>query len=118
MTLLLEIARVILLKLDLPSLWAYLLYLTSTVYTLYCRLTCFRLKAGIIAKVGNSSGLAKFFFDQAFASKKAAMSVGRDTPIWNAIVFKKFKAALGGNVRFVVSGGAPLSKECGEFLKV
>lgn len=46
------------------------------------------------------------------------MAMGKDTPIWNAIVFKKFKTALGGNVRFVVSGGAPLSKECGEFLRV
>jgi long-chain acyl-CoA synthetase len=77
-----------------------------------------RLKAGILSKVEKSSGLAKFFFNQAYASKKAAVSVGKDTPLWNTIVFSKFKAALGGNVRFVVSGGAPLSKECGEFLRV
>lgn len=31
------------------------------------------------------------------------------------LVFQKFKARLGGRVRFFVSGGAPLSKEIGEF---
>ncbi len=32
-----------------------------------------------------------------------------------ALVYKKFRARLGGRVRFCVSGGAPLSKELGEF---
>jgi len=77
-----------------------------------------KLKAGILAKVSHSSGIVKFLFNTAFEQKKDAMKVGKDTPLWNLLVFKKFKQGLGGNVRFVVSGGAPLSKECGEFLKV
>jgi len=46
------------------------------------------------------------------------VQVGKDTPLYNRVVFKKMKEALGGNVRFIVTGGAPLSKECGEFMKV
>ncbi|MBI3996026.1 MAG: long-chain fatty acid--CoA ligase [Candidatus Omnitrophica bacterium] len=35
--------------------------------------------------------------------------------IADRLVFQKFKARLGGRVRFFVSGGAPLSQEIGEF---
>ncbi|KFM24599.1 Long chain acyl-CoA synthetase 4 [Auxenochlorella protothecoides] len=39
-------------------------------------------------------------------------------PIWDKIVFKKIKAALGGRCRVLVSGGAPLSLHAEEFLRV
>jgi len=77
-----------------------------------------KIKAGILTKVAQGSALQQYIFKQAFASKQAAIKVGKETPLWNAIVFKKFKGALGGRVRFIVTGGAPLSRECGEFMKV
>jgi len=45
------------------------------------------------------------------------MSEGKDTPIWNKLVLNKLKARIGGNVRFIVSGGAPLSSQCADFLQ-
>jgi long-chain acyl-CoA synthetase len=42
----------------------------------------------------------------------------KNTPIFDRLIFNKMQAAVGGRVRFMVSGGAPLSKECAEFLRV
>lgn len=77
-----------------------------------------KIKAGILGKVSAASSIQQTLFHKAFADKKAASAVGKDTPIWNRLVFGKMKAALGGRVEWIVSGGAPLSKECGEFLRV
>ena len=40
------------------------------------------------------------------------------TPLWDRLVFAKLKARLGGRVRLIVSGGAPLAPHTEEFLKV
>ena len=40
------------------------------------------------------------------------------SPLMDRIVFKKTKAAFGGRVRFVVSGGAPLGPSVEEFLHI
>ncbi len=38
--------------------------------------------------------------------------------VWDKIIFKKTKSALGGNVRLACTGGAPISSEVLRFLKV
>ena len=48
----------------------------------------------------------------------AAMRNGESTPILDAIVFKKIRALLGGSMRLMLSGGAPLSKETHDFMRV
>ena len=40
------------------------------------------------------------------------------SPLMDRVVFKKTKAAFGGRVRFVVSGGAPLGPSVEEFLNI
>ena len=40
------------------------------------------------------------------------------SPLMDRVVFKKTKAAFGGRVRFVVSGGAPLGPSVEEFLHI
>jgi len=40
------------------------------------------------------------------------------TPLLDRLLFKTFKQAFGGNVRFIVSGGAPLASHVEEFLTV
>jgi len=57
-------------------------------------------------------------FKQGYSARKAALTEGKDTPIWNRLLFNTFKSALGGRVRFIISGGAPLSPQCCEFLGV
>lgn len=37
---------------------------------------------------------------------------------WDCLIFKKFKALLGGRVKLLVSGGAPLSSDVKSMLRV
>lgn len=39
-------------------------------------------------------------------------------PLFDKLVFSKVKQRLGGNVKLIVSGGAPLAPHVEEFLKV
>ncbi len=40
------------------------------------------------------------------------------TPLFDKVVFSKIKARLGGRVKIIVSGGAPLAGHVEEFLKI
>jgi hypothetical protein len=40
------------------------------------------------------------------------------TPVFDKVVFSKIKARLGGRVKLIVSGGAPLAGHVEEFLKI
>jgi len=42
---------------------------------------------------------------------------GYDTPIMNKLVFSKFSGILGGRVRLLLSGGAPLAEEAHQFIR-
>jgi len=42
---------------------------------------------------------------------------GMTTPLVDRLVFNKIKALLGGKMRFVISGGAPLSPETHDFIR-
>merc|ERR1712227_884869 len=42
---------------------------------------------------------------------------GHDTPIMNKIIFSKFKAIVGGNLRILLSGGAPLAPDAHDFVR-
>ena len=44
--------------------------------------------------------------------------LGQAAPWLDGILFKKFKQAFGGRVRFIVSGGAPLATHIEEYLAV
>lgn len=76
------------------------------------------IKKGALEKVENSSPLKKFLFQTAFDWKKNAMHKhARDTPLWNLLVFNKFKTLTGGRVRAIIAGGAPSSSETLIFLR-
>ena len=45
------------------------------------------------------------------------MELGWDTPIVDKIVFDKISAVLGGRLRLVIVGGAPLAPETHRFLR-
>ena len=46
------------------------------------------------------------------------MRRGQETPILDALIFKKIRALLGGKMRLMLAGGAPLSKEVHNFMRV
>lgn len=70
-----------------------------------------RISKGITDKVSRSGELAGAFFKWAYAYKQAWMRRGYATPILDQIVFKKIRGLLGGRVRLMISGGAPLAPD-------
>ena len=58
-------------------------------------------------------------FAIAYAAKKKALEEGRPPPaIWEKIVFSKLRDKLGGRVRYMSTGSAPISAQVMEFLRV
>jgi long-chain acyl-CoA synthetase len=58
-------------------------------------------------------------FAVAYAAKKKALEEGRAPPaIWEKIVFSKLRDKLGGRVRYMSTGSAPISAQVMEFLRV
>jgi long-chain acyl-CoA synthetase len=81
---------------------------------------------GILGNRNAAPPMRQKIFDWAFSvGKEASKYQQRREPvpallamknaIANKLVFGKIQAVLGGRIKFLVSGGAPLSKEIGEF---
>ncbi|CAB3230315.1 unnamed protein product [Arctia plantaginis] len=70
-----------------------------------------RISKGITDKVSRSGEFASAFFKWAYTYKQTWMRRGYDTPLLNKIMFSKVRALLGGRVRLMISGGAPLSPD-------
>ncbi|RLN06398.1 hypothetical protein BBJ28_00025653, partial [Nothophytophthora sp. Chile5] len=79
-----------------------------------------RIRDKITQGVAAAGGLKKMLFDQAYASKKAYLDEGGHVThaFWDRLVFGKLKMVLGGRVRYILSGSAPLSKEVKDFLAI
>jgi long-chain acyl-CoA synthetase len=85
-----------------------------------------KINAKVVDKVSNDPAIRQKIFWWAVGvgkesaklltrGKKPAGMLGFKFKIADKLVFSKLKARVGGNLRFFVSGGAPLSKEVGEF---
>jgi len=63
------------------------------------------------------TGIKKTLFEAAMAAKIKDIETGCGYhPIWDVLIFNKTKEALGGRVRFCVTGGAPISKDTLHFV--
>jgi len=63
--------------------------------------------------------IKKAVFEKAFSDKKADLKKGYyNHSIWDNLVFNKIKAKLGGNVRFIITGSAPISPNLLDFLRI
>lgn len=81
-----------------------------------------RVYSTVAGQLKKKGWLGNFLFNWAYGSKVKRMKSGvpqnRAAPFWDWLVFGKMKNALGGQVRCIVSGGAPISSRVEEFLKV
>ena len=81
-----------------------------------------RIYAGALSKIKAAGGLKAVLFHWGFVRKLWALEAGypqaKAAPFFDRLVFSKIKQALGGNVRIIVSGGAPLARHVEDFLKV
>lgn len=79
---------------------------------------------GVHRKVDAKGGLSKKLFDFAYYRCLCAMNGswlgawGLERFLWNLLVFRKVRADLGGRIRFILSGGAPLSSDTQRFINI
>ncbi|KAL2610899.1 hypothetical protein R1flu_022591 [Riccia fluitans] len=80
-----------------------------------------RIYSGLNSKMAAAGGIKKLLFDFAFKWKLNKIRKGspqeKAAPIFDALVFNKVKSGLGGRVRLVLSGAAPLAPHVEEFLR-
>lgn len=70
-------------------------------------------------QVSKSGPLKRTVFNSAFALKSLVMRVGVPRlPIVDGVAFGAVRSRLGGRVKLVISGGAPLASHVEHFLKV
>ncbi len=75
---------------------------------------------GMMAKVNALTGMKKKLANFAIYRKMSRLekSGNPNHMIYDKLVFNKFKEAIGGNVRMMVTGSAPISKDVINFLKI
>merc|ERR1719197_668526 len=69
-------------------------------------------------KIADSPLPVRVLFSVAFHMKQKCLELGLPSGFLDKTIFKKVQLALGGRVRYLVSGGAPLSPDCHEFIRV
>lgn len=83
-----------------------------------------RVRDGVRKKVDGAGGLAKQLFNLAYSRRLSSVNGswfgawGLERFLWNFLVFRKIRAILGGRVRFILSGGAPLSADTQRFINI
>ncbi|XP_063900962.1 uncharacterized protein LOC135120568 [Zophobas morio] len=77
-----------------------------------------RIRKGITDRLESLSPPARFIFDYAFNTKLERIKKGLNSSLWDLLVFNRAKKMLGGEVRLMLSGGAPLSVETQSFISV
>lgn len=77
-----------------------------------------RISKGINDKVNAGSSFKKALFKFAYKYKADWLQRGYSTPILDKLIFKKIARLMGGKLRMMISGGAPLSPDTHVQVKV
>jgi len=77
-----------------------------------------RIYKNIIDSVGKRGNSFQKAFEFCYRYKLYWTRSGQNTPIVDKIIFNKIKKLLGGRMRFAITGGAPLSPETHDFIRV
>jgi len=75
-------------------------------------------KKTIESKLAQRPPVVRALFRAALEARRRALSRGRDTPLWNRLVFRPMRQIFGGHLSVVYSGGAPLNPKTQEFMCV
>ncbi|XP_054647252.1 long-chain-fatty-acid--CoA ligase 4 [Dunckerocampus dactyliophorus] len=77
-----------------------------------------RINKNVMSKVQEMGYVQKMLFNLGYQYKLKQIKRGYDAPLCNILLFKKVKKILGGRVRLMLSGGAPLSPATQRFMNV
>lgn len=77
-----------------------------------------RLRVGVQEQVQKGPLLKRAMFHAAYALKRRFYLRGEKTPLLDKLVFSKVAERFGGRVRYLLSGGAPLSGDTHEFTNI
>jgi long-chain acyl-CoA synthetase len=78
-----------------------------------------RLYDKVTQQVASSGLFKRSLFNWAFDSKVDTLEAGgSQRSLWDGLVFKALRAKLGGRVRYIITGSAPISSELFRFLQV
>ncbi|CAG5133872.1 unnamed protein product, partial [Candidula unifasciata] len=77
-----------------------------------------RIYKNVWENVNSLSAMQKTLFKFAYDYKLKHLLAGFDTPLCNKLVFKNVTNLLGGRVRLMISGGAPLSGATQRFMNI
>jgi len=102
---------------DVSKLFDDIAVLRPTVFASVPRLFN-RLYDKVMGKLQESS-VKRFLFNMAMISKTKQLRRGiRSQNLWDKIIFRKIRHALGGRVRVMVTGSAPISHDVVDFLRM
>ncbi|KAM7492433.1 hypothetical protein LguiA_035354 [Lonicera macranthoides] len=83
-----------------------------------------RVRDGVFKKVEEKGGFTKKLFNIAYKRRLAAIegswlgAWGIEALLWDILVFKKIRTVLGGDIRYMLCGGAPLSADTQRFINI
>lgn len=72
----------------------------------------------VLAGINAKGGLTKKLFNIAYNAKRANLDFTVTHWLYDRLVFKKIRNLLGGRVRFILSGSAPIDAEVIDFIKI
>lgn len=72
----------------------------------------------VLAGVKAKGGLSSYLFFMAYNSKKANLEHTVHHWLWDRLVFAPIRQKLGGRLRFILSGSAPVSPDVMDFMRI
>ena len=73
----------------------------------------------VMSGVKAKGGLAEYLFNRAFEAKKHGLSKGTVKHFfWDTLIFAKIRKKLGGRVRLMMSGAAPIGSHVVDFMRI
>jgi long-chain acyl-CoA synthetase len=76
-----------------------------------------RIYKGIKENISKQGQFMERLLAFCYKYKSNYRKLGMQTPIMDALIFKKMRAIVGGRVRFLLSGGAPLSPDIHDYVR-
>ncbi|CAI5972403.1 unnamed protein product [Closterium sp. NIES-64] len=83
-----------------------------------------RIRDAVRRKIATAPPVRRTLFNLAYSRRLAAIegswfgAWGVERLFWDLLVFRKVRAAVGGHLRFMLSGGAPLSPDSQRFMNI